>query len=360
MKNKFYVPFDITAHVIEKEEGIQRGDPCRIDALKGRGGFAWMRGHVNGWYGWPSDGKSTFSEFLTILKARVDGWKFCMFKPEDMDTVRNSSGEAEIKANAIYKNLAWMLTGKPWDAQYAEINKVQPMTEEEEDAALKLIKKHIFVIYPDEREVDALLDCCMYMYKTYKIDAFWWDPWNEVELSNEDRGDDRLTKPFRKIKKFAMKTDTNFNLVSHPKSMMDVKEKDGSFKVVNQFMQLGGAGWDIKMDGQFSIHRPFRHRDPNDPWVHFYNLKQKQAERVGVKRGVADDIMFDELKRCYYFNGINPMDGTVIDPAARPQQPAAPAASLFSKRKKKTEPGMFDNRIHTIERAEKVSDDTPF
>ena len=310
----FYIPFDLAASINERNDGIQGGESCRIDGLKDV--FAWMRGFVNGWYGWSSDGKGSLLDYLFVMAAKYDKRKICMFKPEDMDTVINR-GKPEIKANRIYKNLAWSLTGKTWNPQFAAKHKSPLMTEDEEMEATKFIKQHFFVIYPEDRLYTSMIDNYRFMYEHYGIDYFLLDPFGEVELPSADRGDERLIKAFMAIKKFAMETNSCFNIINHPRSMHDVKEKDGSFKVVNQFMQLGGAAWDIKMDGQFSIHRPFRHKNPNDPRVHLYNLKQRQAEVVGVNKGVSEDIVFDFLKKQYYFNGMNPMDGTLAPEAIR-------------------------------------------
>ncbi len=112
-----YIPLDIAASVNEHEEGVQGGEPCGVDQLGDV--FAWMRGSINGWYGWANDGKSEFRDFLKVIKAKRDGWKFCCFRPEDMDSVI-TGGKAHIRANRIYKNLAWNLTGKTWSKKEEE------------------------------------------------------------------------------------------------------------------------------------------------------------------------------------------------------------------------------------------------
>lgn len=358
IESSFYVPLDMAAIINEADNYVQSGESSRVDALKDV--FAWMRGFVNGWYGWPNDGKGTMFDFLALLKAKYDGCKICAFKPEDMDTVV-VGGKATIKANRIYKNLAWSLTGKTWNKGFAERRGVTAMTYDEEMDALKFIKKHFFVIYPHDRKYKSMLDNCLFMYEKFGIDIFLWDPFNEVELPNNERGDERLVAVFRDVKKFAMETNTSFNIVSHAKSMMDVKEKEGpkkgQFKVVTQFMQLGGAAWDIKMDGQFSIHRPYRHDNPRDPRVHFYNLKQKQSEVVGVERGVCEDVVFDPNQKGYYFDGINPMSGHKIE-KKEPQPQQEPQGNFFGGKKtagkRKSEPPKdFTAPIETIT-------DTPF
>lgn len=327
-----YIPLNIEASVTEWSEGVQEGESCRIDALKER--FAWMRGHVNGWYGWANDGKSLFLDFLNVIKSKeredfikgkkvkVDGFKFALYKPEDMSSTI-TKGHATIDANRIYKNLAWTLTGKTWNKNFAKRTFSKQMTLEEENDALNFITDHFFVIYPSDRKYKNILDDFMFLHETYGIDVFQIDPWNVVKLPDGERGDERLVNAFVDIKEFALKTNTIFNIVNHPKSMTDVhitKDQRSPFKIVNQFMVLGGAAWDMKMDGQFSVYRPERHLDSADAKVHLWNLKQKESEIVGVSRGETTGIKLNRVKRQYYFDGVNPMTGE-LDAAKAAQAP---------------------------------------
>lgn len=317
-----YIPLDIAASTIEFNEGVQEGESCRIDALKNR--FAWMRGHVNGWYGWANDGKGVFLDFLNVIKCKeredvvngkkkkVDGWKFALFKPEDMSSTR-IDGKGRIDANRIYKNLAWTLTGKTWNKNYAKKTYTPQMTLEEEMNALDYITQKFFVIHPKDRRFKNLRDEFMFLYEKYGVDVFQIDPWNSVLLPDGDRGDERLVKPLMECKEMVLETNTIMNIVNHPKSMTEVhvtKDPKSPFKVVNQFHVLGGSAWDMKMDGQFSVYRCERHLDPADKKVHLWNLKQKESEIVGVERGVTEGIEFSPTKRQYYFDGVNPIDGS--------------------------------------------------
>ncbi len=319
-----YIPLDIAASTIEFSEGVQEGESCRIDALKDT--FAWMRGHVNGWYGWANDGKSLFLDFLNVIKAKeredvvngkkkkVDGWKFALYKPEDMSSSRDSFGNVKIDANRIYKNLAWTLTGKTWNKNFSKRTFTPQMTLAEEHEALSFITEHFFVIYPSDRRYKNILDDFRFLHEKFGIDVFQIDPWNVVKLPDAERGDERLVNAFIDIKEFALKTNTIFNIVNHPKSMTDVhvtKDSKSPFKVVTQFHVLGGSAWDMKMDGQFSVYRPERHLDSADPKVEIYNLKQKEAEIVGVNRGEMKGIELNRKLRQYYFDGVNPMDGSI-------------------------------------------------
>ncbi len=314
-----YIQYDVRAGLDEFDKGVQGGETCHVDELKDI--FAWMRGFVSGWYGWANDGKGTMLDFLTVLKSKKTatdkkpGWKWCAFRQEDMDAIRGEDGKAKIKANRIYKNLAWTLTGKTWDDNYSKRFHCPRMTAEEEMAAIEFITDHYFVVYHKDRRFKNIMDNFKFMYEKYGIDGFIIDPWNTVGLPPNDRGDERLINTFIDIKEFALETNTNFNIVNHPKtSGFDVKDgkgKDAPYKIVTAFMQLGGSAWDIKMDSQYSIYRPERHLNMNDPKVHFFNLKQRQAEVVGVTRGVYEGIVFDPRRRQYYFDGFCPMDGSM-------------------------------------------------
>lgn len=249
-------------------------------------------------------------DFLKIVKAKYDGWKFGVFKPEDMDTVI-IDGKPKIKANRIYLNLAWTLTGKTWDKNFAKRYFVPMMTMDELMEAMEFIQNHIYVIYPQDRRYKNVIDEFMFLHEKYGLDGIEIDTFSGLILPPADRGDERMVSCFWDWKEFALMTRTSVDFVSHAKSMNDVKDKGGAYKVVNANMQLGGAAWDMKMDGNFSIHRPERHLNPSDPKVHFYNLKQKNSHIVGTQRGVVEGIEFSWTKKQYFFNGVNPMDGSV-------------------------------------------------
>jgi hypothetical protein len=300
-----FVPLDIAASVNEHSEGVQGGESCGIDALKDV--FAWMRGTINGWYGYSNDGKTQFRDFIKVLKSKRDGWKWCLFRPEDMDTVMVNK-KPQIKANRIYHDLAWVLTGKTYSKEFAKRYFIPQMTLDEMHTALEFIEEHFFVIYPKDRRYQNLIDEKRFIYEKYGVDGFETDPISGLILPEKERGDERLAAFLFDEKQFALETNTVNDFVNHPKSM-DVKEKDGRFKVVTQFMVLGGSMNDAKMDGQYSIYRPERHLNPSDPKVHFWNLKQKNAQIVGAQRGVYEKIQFSFTKRQYYFDGINPISG---------------------------------------------------
>lgn len=312
----FYVPLDSASAVNDHGLVVQEGETCHIDALKNR--FAWMRGHVNAYYGWANDGKGTMIDYLSLVKAKMAGWKTCFYKREDMDVVIVNEGgrrRGKIKANRILYNLAWMLTGKTWSEGFRQRNKGSLlMTLDEKMDALDFITQHFYPGFPADRKFKTLQEGFRFMYEQFGCDHFIYDPWAGIELENNDRGDEKLIRAFDDVKQFHLETNSVASIVGHAKAQTDArvsKDPNSAFRVVNQFMILGGSPWDMKMDGQFSINRPERHLDPADNKVHFWNLKQRDAEIVGVQRGVTKGIELDVIKKQYYFDGVNPLTGEI-------------------------------------------------
>ena len=348
-----YIPFNVTQSVNEYDDGVQGGETCHVEELKDV--VAWMRGFVYGWYGWANDGKGTFLDFMMMLKSKYSGWKWAVYKAEDMDSATYDTGEKDrngksirrgkIQANRIYQNLAWTLTGKTWNKALADKYKWQRMTIEEQMEAIDFVTNHFYVIYPKDRHYKNIIDNFRFMYEKFGVDGFLVDPWNMVKLDNIDRGDERLVNAFIDIKEFTLQTNTCFNIINHPKpdggNAKEGKGKDAPYKVVNQFMQLGGTAWDMKMDGQFSIYRPERHIKPSDPKVKLFNLKIRQAEIVDVERGEwgeaseGQKIEFNKRRKQYYFNGVNPMDGSMTPEKEREEaikRQQAPVGNIFEQK----------------------------
>lgn len=310
-----YIQFDSAASLAEHDTLIQGGISCHVQQLKDL--FAWMPGTVNLFTGWSNDGKGTMLDFLEILGAMKNSFKICQFRQEDMDSVK-IDGEVKIKANRIYKNIAWSYTGKTWNKSFAEKYHCPKMSIDEEMEAMAWVTKRFFVVYPKDRRYKNVRDNFLFMWEVYGATVFRFDPWNTVKVES-DWGDDkleRLINVFIDLKETALEKDSIMNIVNHPITssgfdMKDGKGKEAPYKVVTQNMQIGGSAWDMKMDGAYSIYRQNRHKDLKDPAVTFFNLKQRAAEIVGVERGHYGKIVLNRQQRRYFFDGICPIDGSM-------------------------------------------------
>jgi twinkle protein len=279
---------------------------------------------LNGWYGWANDGKGTLFDYLALMKARYDGWKFCMFKPEDLGSYR-SNKKIVVTANDIYNNLVWTYTGITPYKHFAEKYKMPQLKQDEYIDAIEFVEKHFIIINPKDVSHKNILETFTFYYEKYGIDVFLIDPFRCIHIvSDAKQTDERMNHLFYDCKYFSLETNTSFNFIAHPKSMRDVRvsNKPGSpFKLVTQEMISGGAAWDNAMDGEYSIYRPERHLLSSNPKVHFHNLKQRKAELVGANRGHYEHIEFDFKTKRYYFDRVCPITGQLKEDkfAAAPQ-----------------------------------------
>lgn len=286
-----------------KEVGENAGIPGDMETR-----YTWKRTFLQCFTGWPNDGKTTFFMFLALLKSIKDGWKWCVWSPEMLSSEKR--GDQILRnANDLVDELVYMLTGKCPYKHYHKLYKLEQMPVEEYKSALTFIREHFIFVHPQEKTFDHLIDLYFKVYNDHKIDGFLIDPFKNIRQEKFGRSDQILDEAFDKFKDFAIDTNSSMNFIAHPKSLNDQKEKDGSFKVVDQFMLLGGAAWDNGLDGIYSVYRPYRHEDVSDPNVEFYSLKKRKQQLTG-KRGVVKNIQFNIKTNRYYFDGICPIDGS--------------------------------------------------
>ena len=304
--DSYFAP-DRAVMLNEYGDGKEVGESSRIEALDKT--FKWKRGFQNGWTGNPNDGKSTIIQFLALVKCKVDNWKACLWMPEMMSSHRDKSGKVWINANDIYDELIFMLTGKCPYKHFSEQYGIKQIPIEEHQEALNWIEEHFIVIYPEDRKFKNIIDNFYYQHEVNGCDIFLGDTWKDIDHHEEGRTDNHITKLLREGREFALKSHTVLNWVLHPRSDKEVKDKAGKYKVVDQYMVSGGAAFNQSLDGFFSIYRPFKHENPNDPRVELYTLKQRKQQLV-ARVGVCDGIEFDWKTNRFYWNGSCPIDGS--------------------------------------------------
>ncbi len=309
---KSYIAPDLDNIKKEYDEGEPGGGTSYCNAEFDKV-FRWTTGTISAWYGWPGDGKGTIYEFLAVLKAKKDGNIFCCVKPEDLNASKNN-GEVKLSADNIYRRLAWIYLGQPTFSKAAKELRMDVAPFDEIVTAMEWVKKHFIMLEIDDVNINGVLSAFKYQYKrNNKITNWLIDPWTAFEMEERGRGDYTLRYSLRQFKKFALHTDTRVDIITHPKTMNDVREKKGGpYKVVDQYLVLGGSAFDNACDQEYSVYAPERHlNQPGDVKRHFHCLKQKEAELVGARRGIYDDIKFNPRTRRFLFNGQDPFTGMI-------------------------------------------------
>jgi len=294
----------------EFEHGKEIGEDPRVNEMRGKDGnlrFAWKRGFLNCWTGWPNDGKTQFFSTMSLTMSIKAGWKWAIFSPEMYSSKKLKDGTIETNANDIIDDLVFTMTGKTPYKHYNTDNRLDMYDYLE---AVDKVKNWFHFINPADRDYKNIIDVFRYYHGEYGIDGFLIDPFKNVRYDMEVRSDIMLDRIFDEFKQLTLDTNTSMNFIAHPRSVSEPKNSDGSYKIVTQWMLLGGAAWNNGMDGIFSINRPNKHVDSNDPGVHFYNLKQRKQQLV-ARTGVIEDIMFNWKTNRYYFGGVCPIDGEI-------------------------------------------------
>lgn len=336
--SKSYLEPDSISMLKEFKEGKPIGESGRIEHLSDQ--FSWKRSFVNCWTGRPNFGKSTFLQFMAVNKSKHDNWKWCIWSPEMISSDKGKDGKVYKTATDIYDELIHIYTGENPYKHFKDRYGISQMSEERYLEAITWVQDRFFVVEPKDKRYKHLIDNYMYMYETYGIDGWIIDPFRSVRYDQLGGTLDYvLSQIFDEFKEAAILTNSSVNFIAHPKGDNDPfkRGKDGiitGYKPVNQYNLLGGSAWDNAMDGIFSVHRPYKHLDDNDPATYLYHHKQRKKHLVG-DTGVYKKIEYNPKTNRYYFDGHCPIDGSFKQPLIRddkgaplPNQPQPPDRGL--------------------------------
>lgn len=302
---------DLVSMLAEFDQGKPVGEAAHIEGLSDQ--FTWKKTFVNCWTGRPNEGKSTLLMFLALLKSKRDNWKWCLWSPEMINS-HKADGKITRSSSDIFDELIHAFSGKNPYKHFTQKYGIPQMKKDEYIEALEWLQDRIFVINPEDKKYNSLLDCFKYWNDVHSFDGFIIDPFKNVRYDQKGTTDVVLHHIFDEIKDVAIDTNTSINIVAHPKSVSSGKDarkdgkENGAYRVVTQFDLLGGSAWDNAMDGIFSVYRPFRHKDPNDPRTWLYHLKQRKKHLVG-ETGVYKRIQYNMQKNRFFFDGVCPLSG---------------------------------------------------
>lgn len=315
---KDVIPYNVEVLKKEWEEGGQEGDPCHMPLYTldpsnpyspKNYHFSWKRGFQNVWTGWPNDGKTQFCLSSMLIKSLYDGWRWVVWSPE-MRSAQFVNGKVVINANDIINLLVWMMTGITPYKHIAEKYNTMRLSWNEYLENVEIVRQYFVFLDPADKTPKGLIKWLSDEYDSKPFDGVLIDPWKNVRQDINKRDDIWLEEVFADAKDFAIRTNTSWNWIAHPKANVEKyrKSQTGTVEImpVTQEKLNGGAAWDNSMDGIYSIFRYNLHLNINSREVMFKNLKQRKQELVG-ERGDVDNIVFDAAKRRYIFGGTDPL-----------------------------------------------------
>jgi len=187
--------------------------------------------------GEPGAGKSSFVDAMAINLAKIHGWKFCVFTPENMPI------------EEYFKTLAEKFINKPFDKG------VTPrITPQELEGAIRWLSEYFIPIGIEEEEigVDKILELARVAIYRHGVKGVILDPWNEVEHDFNGLSETQYTsKILSRIRKFARYNGIHFWLVAHPAKMY--RNKAGQYPEVTLYDIAGSANFKNKADNGIVI-----------------------------------------------------------------------------------------------------------
>jgi twinkle protein len=253
----------------------------RIDQLYENG---WERGVSTGWpsvddyytvrpgeltivTGIPNSGKSNWVDALTINLARIHGWNFAVFSPENQPIEDHAARLMEMWAEEPFHD-------GPNDR----------MSREMLGQGKAWLGEHFSWILPDDDAdwtVEAVLDAAKALVKRQGIRGLVIDPWNELEQNRADgmSETDYISHALKRCRQFARRMGVHVWMVAHPAKLR--KDNDGTYPVPTLYDISGSAHWRNKADNGLCLWRDFgNHMAPVE--VHVQKIRFKQIGSIGM------------------------------------------------------------------------------
>lgn len=215
--------------------------------------------------GIPGHGKSEWLDALLVNLARLHGWSFGIFSPE------NHPLEYHVE------KLIEKYIGKPFNDGPTE-----RVTITELDRAVTFIDKHFHFQLPERPTIDALLEQGRQLVAQHGIRGMVLDPWNEIEHVRESgiSETEYISLALTKIRKFARDNGVHVWVVAHPAKLY--KEKDsGDYPVPTPYDVSGSAHWRNKADNCITVYRHLQD-DKKPVEIHVQKIRKKYVGQIGM------------------------------------------------------------------------------
>lgn len=252
--------------------------------------WTWRSTEINTWTGYNNEGKGTFLKYMNLLKARFGGQKKAVFTPEDMPV------------NDYYDDLIHMYIGKPVEA-WSDYQ----MSKKEYNLAMDFVQEYFYVINPKEPKLSKIIDLFGYLVASKGVTSWDIDPYNTVwhDTKAGETIDLYISRFMGELKRFAVDSKTNGNLVAHQKTPDGRDKQTGNYPMPSLYKIKGGGTFSDKTDNVIVIWKPNRGNNPTDPAVKFISQKIKKWRLVGKPSEV--DLIFDWKTNRYLINDHSPL-----------------------------------------------------
>lgn len=257
--------------------GLHEADEYRAALIARRASTTTQAGYSTGWKnlddfmrvelgclhvvtGIPGSGKSELLDGLALNTARLHGWRWAVFSPENYPIDRHLAKLLEKHLEAPFRSLS----------------------QEQIDAALAWVREHFVFITEDDHglTVDRLANLLKAASARYGIRGAIVDPWNELEhhrpqhLSETEYTGAALTL----LRNIARREGIALFIAAHPTKME--KGPGGEYGVPTPYDVSGSAHWRNKADTVITVWRKLAQPE-NWCEVHIQKIRHRDAGKLG-------------------------------------------------------------------------------
>ena len=220
--------------------------------------------------GIPSSGKSNWLDNLLVNLARLHGWNFALFSPENLPLEQHMAAIAEKYSRKPFRD-----------------GPTSRMTVVEFESALSWVDDHFAWIMPtseDDWTVEKILTAAGQLCLRRGIRGLVIDPWNELEpLRPESMSEtEYISHCLKRIRVFARQHGVHVWIVIHPAKMY--RNDAGKYPVPSLYDCSGSAHWRNKADNGIVVWRDLSEADSAEVQIYIQKIRFRQVGRRGMAR----------------------------------------------------------------------------
>jgi twinkle protein len=221
--------------------------------------------------GIPNHGNSNLIDNMAVNLARLHGWRFALFSPENLPLEQHMAAIAE-------KYLRKPFSDGP----------TPRMSQEELEAAMAWVNEHFSWILPssaDDWTVDKILATTGQLCLRRGIRGLVVDPWNELEALRPAHMTETeyISQSLKRIRVFARQHAVHVWVVIHP-SKLYRNDKSGKYPVPTLYDCAGSAHWRNKADNGIVVWRDLSDPDSAEVQIHVQKIRFRHVGRLGMAR----------------------------------------------------------------------------
>jgi twinkle protein len=246
------------------ERGQERGKSTGWAALDEH--YTVRPGELTVVTGIPGSGKSNWLDALMVNLAKLHGWQFAVFSPENQPL-------ADHAARVVEK----------WAEMPFSPGPSQRMDRQTLELGLEWVGNHFTWILPDDDwSLDKVLDTAEGIVLRDGIKGLVIDPWNELESMRPTHMSETeyISNSLRIIRQFGRRHGVHVWVVVHPAKLY--RDKDVNYPVPTLYDCAGSSHWRNKADNGIVVWRDLGKEDEPEVQIHIQKIRFRQVGLRGM------------------------------------------------------------------------------